>query len=167
MRSLQEKSNHLNPSKGIIKAVEKSDEQGTSSGRPSLARSPSIRSQSLSVRLCAASAVHQVSRQTVIPHFPVQRSINNLSSLTHGLTAPVLEATGAELGDGLGACLGTKVANALVVDDASRDLWNVLVDRLVLAVEAVSLWGGGGALAAKAHAGRTAIVLKIWSWRDA
>ena len=60
-----------------------------------------------------------------------------------------------------------KITNALVVDNTCRHLWDVLVDSLVLAVEALALRSGSSALAAKAHAGRAAVVLELWRGWDA
>ena len=65
-------------------------------------------------------------------------------------------------GDGFLNRLRAKLANSFVVDNARRHLRNVLVDRLVLAINALTLRSRSGALAAKAHAGGAAVVLELW-----
>lgn len=73
----------------------------------------------------------------------------------------------AELGDRLISHLVTKFANAFVVDDACWHLRDVLVNGLVLAVDALSLRCSGSALATKAHACGAAVVLELGRWWNA
>jgi hypothetical protein len=63
--------------------------------------------------------------------------------------------------------LRTEFTSTLVINDARRNLRDVLVDSLVLAVDALSLGCSGCALTAKAHACGAAVVLEIRCWRDA
>lgn len=70
-------------------------------------------------------------------------------------------------GDGLLNGLGAKLTNSFVVDNTRRHLRDVLVDSLVLAIDALTLRSGSGALTAKAHAGGAAVVLELWRWWDA
>jgi hypothetical protein len=73
----------------------------------------------------------------------------------------------AELCDGLINGFRTKITNAFVIDDASRKLRDVLMDCLVLAVDALALRCSGSALTAQAHASRATVVLKLRRRRDA
>ena len=73
-----------------------------------------------------------------------------------------------ELGcDGLLSRLGAKIANTFVVDNTRRHLRDVLVNSLVLAVDALTLRSSSRALTAKAHAGGAAVVLELWRGWDA
>ena len=76
-------------------------------------------------------------------------------------------AAWAILADGLVNHLRTEFASTLVINDACGNLGNVLVDSLVLAVDALPLRCSSGALTAKAHARRAAVVLEIGGGRDA